>query len=102
MLLARNRLALRLLRANNARAYSAGTGGPNHAILEMLKSSRFVQKDENHADLLMLLKDKEEEAQSPDRNQYKIRAFTSAIRVISELDHPIQSATEAKAVSRCI
>ncbi|KAJ6584049.1 hypothetical protein DFH09DRAFT_1075657 [Mycena vulgaris] len=79
MLLARSRLAPRLLRAN-VRTYSVGTEGPNHAILEMLKTN------------------KEEEAQSPDKNPYKIRAFTSAIKVISELDHPLQSAVEAKAL----
>ncbi|KAJ7451680.1 hypothetical protein FB451DRAFT_1283983 [Mycena latifolia] len=77
MLLAHRRLALRLLRAD-VRAFSSGTEGPNHAILEMLKSN------------------KEEEAQSPDKNPYKIRAFTVAIKAIGELDHPIQSAGEAK------
>ncbi|KAJ7079734.1 hypothetical protein B0H15DRAFT_857858 [Mycena belliarum] len=78
MLLARRRLALRLLRGH-VRAYP-GTEGPNHAILNMLKSN------------------KEEEAQSANKNPYKIRAFTSAINVISQLDHPIQSAAEAKAL----
>ncbi|KAJ6504614.1 hypothetical protein C8R47DRAFT_1102923 [Mycena vitilis] len=79
MLLARSRLALPLFRAS-LRAYSAAADGPNHAILEMLKSN------------------KEEEAKRPDKNPYKIRAFTSAIRVIGQLDHPIQSAAEAKAL----
>ncbi|KAJ7486199.1 hypothetical protein B0H11DRAFT_1721942 [Mycena galericulata] len=79
LLVTRRRLVLPLFWAN-ARVYSTGTQGPNHAILEMLKSN------------------KEEEAKSPDKNPYKIRAFTSAIKVISELEHPIQSATEAKAL----
>ncbi|KAJ7213869.1 hypothetical protein GGX14DRAFT_444335 [Mycena pura] len=64
------------------RTYSAGTNGPNHAILDMLKSTQ----------------DKDEEAKSPNKNPYKIRAFTSAIKVIGELDHPIRSADEAKAL----
>ncbi|KAJ7274211.1 hypothetical protein C8J57DRAFT_1314939 [Mycena rebaudengoi] len=66
-----------LLRVHG-RAYSAGPQGPNSAILEMLK------------------RNKEEESQSPQKNIYKIRAFTSAIRVIGLLDHPIESAAEAK------
>ncbi|KAJ7780718.1 hypothetical protein DFH07DRAFT_793172 [Mycena maculata] len=77
-MLLRSRLVRPLLKANVR--YAAGTEGPNNAILEMLKIN------------------KEEEAQSPDKNPYKIRAFTSAIKVISELDHPIQSAIEAKAL----
>lgn len=39
MLLARSRVVLPLLRASS-RAYAAKADGPNHAILEMLKSSR--------------------------------------------------------------
>ncbi|KAJ7701481.1 hypothetical protein B0H17DRAFT_1195267 [Mycena rosella] len=46
----------------------------------------------------MLKSNKEEEAQSPTKNPYKIRAFTSAIKVIGELDHPLQSAAEAKSL----
>ncbi|KAF7348273.1 DNA polymerase [Mycena sanguinolenta] len=60
------------------RAYSVSSGGPNHAILEMLKSN------------------KDEEALRPDKNPYKIRAFTDAIRIIGKLDHPLRSANEAK------
>ncbi|KAJ6508354.1 hypothetical protein C8R45DRAFT_967146 [Mycena sanguinolenta] len=60
------------------RAYSVSSCGPNHAILEMLKSN------------------KDEEALRPDRNPYKIRAFTDAIRIIGKLDHPLRSANEAK------
>ncbi|KAF8214937.1 hypothetical protein K438DRAFT_1659786 [Mycena galopus ATCC 62051] len=44
----------------------------------------------------MLRSNKEEEAQRPDKNPYKIRAFTDAIRVLGKLDHPIRSASEAK------
>ncbi|KAJ7143532.1 hypothetical protein C8R43DRAFT_953973 [Mycena crocata] len=80
MFFARRRLVLPLFKANVLRVYSTATEGPNHAILEMLKTN------------------KEEEAQNPDKNPYKIRAFTSAIRIISELDHPLQSAAEAKAL----
>jgi DNA polymerase beta len=47
-----------------------------------------------------IFQDKEEEAQRPDKNPYKIRAFTSAIQVIGQLDHPIRSAAEAKAVGQ--
>ncbi|KAJ6585344.1 hypothetical protein B0H19DRAFT_1109284 [Mycena capillaripes] len=80
MLLASRRLALPLFRAS-IRACSTGkSDGPNYAILEMLKTN------------------KEEEAQRSDKNPYKIRAFTSAIRVIGQLDHPIRSAAEAKAL----
>ncbi|KAJ7160060.1 hypothetical protein C8R46DRAFT_1106854 [Mycena filopes] len=46
----------------------------------------------------MLKSNKEEEAQRPDKNPYKIRAFTSAIRVIDALDRPLRSATEAKSL----
>ncbi|KAJ6611427.1 hypothetical protein B0H10DRAFT_2056629 [Mycena sp. CBHHK59/15] len=78
-MLARSGAAVVLSRANG-RVYSTATQGPNHAILEMLKQN------------------KEEEAQSPDKNVYKIRAFTSAIKVIKQLDSPIRSAAEAKAL----
>ncbi|KAJ7643815.1 hypothetical protein FB45DRAFT_783427 [Roridomyces roridus] len=46
----------------------------------------------------MLRRNKDEEAASPTKNAYKIRAFTSAIKVISQLEHPIRSASEAKAL----
>ncbi|KAJ7741289.1 hypothetical protein B0H16DRAFT_1464484 [Mycena metata] len=59
-------------------AYSAESKGPNDAILNMLKSN------------------KEDEEKQPNKNVYKIRAFTSAIRVIDALDRPLRSATEAK------
>ncbi|KAJ7256795.1 hypothetical protein B0H12DRAFT_483942 [Mycena haematopus] len=75
-MLARNR-TFPLLRVS-LRAYSASSGGPNHAILEMLKSN------------------KDEEALRPNKNPYKIRAFTDAIRVIEKLDQPLRSASEAK------
>ncbi|KAF7298791.1 DNA polymerase [Mycena indigotica] len=60
------------------RVYS--TAGPNQAVLEMLRA------------------DKDEETQNPDKNPFKVRAFTSAINVISELDYPIQSADEVKSL----
>ncbi|KAJ7022732.1 hypothetical protein C8F04DRAFT_233117 [Mycena alexandri] len=63
-----------------SRAYSAESKGPNDAILDMLKSN------------------KEDEEKRPDKNPYKIRAFTSAIRVIDALDRPLRSATEAKSL----
>ncbi|KAF7327826.1 Carboxylic ester hydrolase [Mycena kentingensis (nom. inval.)] len=56
------------------------TQGPNHAILDMLKSNQ------------------DEEAQRPTKNPYKIRAFKRAIEVVSALDHPLRSAEDAKAL----
>ncbi|KAJ7069499.1 hypothetical protein C8F01DRAFT_1048194 [Mycena amicta] len=60
------------------RVYS--TSGPNHAILDMLR------------------RNKDEEAESPTKNPFKVRAFTSAINIISKLDSPIRSADEVKAL----
>lgn len=40
----------------------------------------------------------QEENESPRRNQYKVLAFTSAIKVLKELDHPLRSLEEAKKV----
>jgi DNA polymerase beta len=40
-----------------------------------------------------------EENESPARNAYKVKAFTSAIKVLKQLDHPLRSMEEAKKVS---
>jgi hypothetical protein len=42
--------------------------------------------------------DREEENKSLNRNGYKIRAFDKAIKLISNLDHPIRSVSEAMTV----
>lgn len=39
-----------------------------------------------------------EEDESTTRNAYKVRAFTSAIKVINQLDHPLRSVEEARHV----
>ncbi|KAK7048660.1 DNA polymerase [Favolaschia claudopus] len=75
MLLGRGRLLIHSRACLRLRGYS--TQGPNHAILDMLRSH------------------KEEESKLADKNVYKIKAFTDAIRVIGQLDHPV-SASEAK------
>lgn len=42
-----------------------------------------------------------EEKERPDRNTYKVIAFTSAIKVLKQLDHPLRSIEEAKNVRLC-
>jgi DNA polymerase/3'-5' exonuclease PolX len=40
-----------------------------------------------------------EENKSPSPNPYKVNAFTTAIRVLKQLDHKVRSTEEVKKVS---
>lgn len=42
--------------------------------------------------------DMHEEREKPNKNTYKVIAFTSAIKVLKQLDHPLRSIEEAKNV----
>lgn len=39
-----------------------------------------------------------EEQESPTRNTFKVISFTSAIKVLKRLDHPLRSVEEARSV----
>ncbi|TFK70959.1 Nucleotidyltransferase [Pluteus cervinus] len=53
------------------------SSGLNDSIIEMLKQQR------------------REERQNPGRNEYKIGAFTKAINLLSSLDYPVRTASQA-------
>lgn len=44
------------------------------------------------------LKDMQEEATKPERNPYKIRAFSTAIKAVKQLERPIVSVEEVRLV----
>lgn len=46
--------------------------------------------------------DMEEEDTSVTRNEHKVRAFSRAINVLSQIDYPIRTAAEASVVSDMI
>ncbi|KAF8630865.1 hypothetical protein AX17_005224 [Amanita inopinata Kibby_2008] len=49
----------------------------------------------NHAIVQMLLQEREKESRNGEKNGYKLRAFSNAVKAIEQLDRPITSAKDA-------